>query len=91
MNHRFHGCSQISLYNPKQLKQRFIPASTFKICSSLIGLETGVIADENFVLKWDGVKSELEEWSQDQDLKTAYKNSTVPYYQELAWRFAHYS
>lgn len=64
--------------------QRFIPASTFKIFNSLVGLETGVIADENFVLKWDSVKRNVPEWNKSQDLKTAFKNSTVWYYQELA-------
>ncbi len=72
--------------NGKQFKEGFTPASTFKICNSLIGLEKGVIPDENFVIKWDGVKRERAAWNADQDLKTAYKNSTVPYYQELARR-----
>lgn len=74
------------LTDTNQFTQGFTPASTFKICNSLIGVETGVIADENFVIQWDGVKRQREEWNCDQDLKTAYKNSTVPYYQELARR-----
>jgi beta-lactamase class D len=74
------------LVNTKQFKQRFIPASTFKICNSLIGLETGVITDESFVIKWDGVKRWRDAWNRDLDLKTAYKVSSVPYYQELARR-----
>jgi beta-lactamase class D len=73
-------------YNEAQFKQPFIPASTFKICNSLIGLETGVIKDENFVIKWDGIVRPVVEWNKDQDMKTAFKNSTVPYYQELARR-----
>jgi beta-lactamase class D len=74
------------IFNDEQFTQNFIPASTFKICNSLIGLESGVIKDENFVIKWDGIKRWRPEWNQDQDLKTAYKNSTVWYYQELARR-----
>lgn len=35
------------VYNQEQTKQQFTPASTFKICNSLIGLETGVIKDSN--------------------------------------------
>lgn len=62
------------------------PASTFKIPNSLIALETGVIKDENEVLKWDGKKRWLEVWNADHDLKNAYKNSTVWFYQELARR-----
>jgi beta-lactamase class D len=72
--------------NKSQYEKEFSPASTFKICNSLIGLETGVIADENFVLTWDSVVRRNAPWNQDQDLKTAFKNSTVWYYQELARR-----
>lgn len=65
---------------------RFTPASTFKIPNSIIGLETGVIADENFVIPWDSVKRWVDAWNHDMDLKTAIKVSCVPYYQELARR-----
>lgn len=75
-----------AFFNEKQFKQAFLPASTFKICNALIGLETGVIKDENFVIPWDGINRSLEKWNSDHDLKTAYKNSTVWYYQELARR-----
>jgi beta-lactamase class D len=63
----------------------FIPASTFKIPNSIIGLETGVIEDENFVIPWDGIKRR-EPWDKDLSLKEAIKVSSVPYYQELARR-----
>jgi beta-lactamase class D len=73
-------------YNPAQLKEPFIPASTFKICNSLIGLETGVIPNENFVIHWDSIVRQNPKWNTDHDLKSAYKNSVVWYYQELARR-----
>jgi beta-lactamase class D len=73
-------------YDSARCGKQFTPASTFKIPNSIIGLETGVIADENFVIKWDGVKRQHEEWNADLDLKTAIKLSAVPYYQELARR-----
>ena len=72
-------------YNPSQSKEQFIPASTFKICNSLIGLETGVIKDENFMIPWDGVKRNTA-WDKDHTLKTAFQNSAFWYYQELARR-----
>ena len=75
-----------TLCHPEQFRNQFTPASTFKICNSLIGLESGVIKDENFVIKWDGVERSIKKWNKDHDLKTAYKNSSVPYYQELARR-----
>ncbi len=73
-------------YNPERCAQRFLPASTFKIVNSLIGLETGVIRDENQVLEWDGTQHEISTWNQNHTLKTAFRNSVVWYYQELARR-----
>ncbi len=72
-------------YNQEQYNRQFTPASTFKICNSLIGLETGVIPDENFVIPWDSVQRNPV-WDKDYDLKNAFKNSTVWYYRELARR-----
>jgi beta-lactamase class D len=77
---------KFTFYNKEQFKQAFSPASTFKICNSLIGLESGVIKDENFIIAWDSVVWANAKWNQDHDLKTAYKNSTVWYYRELARR-----
>ena len=73
-------------YNPERCATQFLPASTFKILNSLIGLETGVITDENFVIKWDGTQYDIPAWNQDHTLKTAIQNSVVWYYQELARR-----
>jgi beta-lactamase class D len=73
-------------YDSARCCERFIPASTFKIPNSIIGLETGVITDENFVIPWDSVIRSVEAWNHDMDLKTAFRVSCVPYYQELARR-----
>lgn len=80
------GTDTFICYNKADFTVGTLPASTFKICNSLIGLETGVIADENFVIKWDGVKRRIEEWNHDLTLAAAIKVSAVPYYQELARR-----
>ncbi len=48
------------------------PYSTFEIPGSLIGLETGVVADRS--------------WQQDQELRTALPRSLVPYFRALATR-----
>lgn len=75
-----------SYVNPEQKDMELPPASTFKICNSLIGLETGVIHDENFVIRWDSIDRGYDSWNQDQTLATALKYSAVWYYQELARR-----
>ena len=72
--------------NKKEFLRATSPASTHKIINSLIALETGVIKDENEVIKWDGQKRSQNAWNADHDLKNAFKNSTVWFYQELARR-----
>lgn len=72
-------------YNKAQSEKQFTPASTYKIFNSMVGLETGVIADENFVIPWDSV-IRRPVWNHDHDLKSAFEHSTVWYYQELARR-----
>src|SRR5437764_12575177 len=51
-----NATGKVTVYNMTLDTQRFLPASTFKIVNSLIGLETGRITDSNMVIKWDGVK-----------------------------------
>lgn len=75
-----------TMYNPSYSHEYYSPASTFKILNSLIGLETGVIPDENYLILWDSVVRHVAIWNADHDLNTAFKNSTVWYYQELARR-----
>jgi beta-lactamase class D len=70
----------------ERCRQRMLPASTFKIPNSIIGLESGVIKDENFIIRLDGVKRENKECDKDNSLSSAIKYSVVPYYQELARR-----
>lgn len=71
------------LYNKEQFDRSYTPASTFKICNALIGIETGVIKDASFIIPWDSVVRNPV-WDKDHDLRTAFENSTVWYFQELA-------
>jgi len=73
-------------YNSSRCAERFIPASTFKIFNSLIGLETGAVKDEFEIFKWDSIKRSYDSWNQDLDMVKAFKYSGVWYYQELARR-----
>ncbi|MDR3627124.1 MAG: class D beta-lactamase [Ignavibacteriaceae bacterium] len=75
-----------TLFDSLRCKKRFLPASTFKIPNALIGLETGVIPDSNYVIKWDGKPKPIKEWERDHTLKSAIYYSVVPYFRELARR-----
>jgi beta-lactamase class D len=72
-------------------EQQTLPASTFKILNSLISLEEKSVIDENQVIEWDSLTktffgAKIDSWNQDTDLKTAYKNSTIWFYVEMAKR-----
>lgn len=73
-------------FNPERCTEQFIPASTFKIFNSLVGLETGAVKDENEIMKWDGEKRFYDAWNQDLNMNDAFKYSAVWFYQELARR-----
>ena len=74
------------IFNDSLSKIKHSPASTFKIANSIIALETKVVSDEFFELPWDGVTRSYSAWNQTQNLNSAFKNSTVWYFQEVARR-----
>ncbi len=72
-------------YRFERSRQGFLPASTFKIPNTLIGLETGLLSDADAPMwKWDGVKRDIETWNRDQTVRSAFQASCVPAYRELA-------
>jgi len=73
-------------YNRTRAQIRYIPASTFKIPNSLIGLTVGTVKDVDEVLPYGGKPQFLKAWEQDMSLRDAIKISNVPVYQELARR-----
>lgn len=80
-----NGTGEFTIYNLKRYKDSaYLPASTFKIINSLIGIETGRITNEKMVIKWDGIVRSIPEWNKDLTMEEAFKFSAVPYYQEVA-------
>jgi len=68
-----------------------LPASTFKILNTLIALESGVIANENEIVKWHGSTDTVKygyrpDIYHDMSMKEAFKYSAVWVYVELAKR-----
>ena len=76
------------IYNEQQSQKRLSPCSTFKIYNSLIGLETGVLDQEDVytLFKWNGTKYTFPYWNHDHTLASATRESVVWYFQELASR-----
>ncbi len=82
-----NGTGEFTVYNLAGYRDSsFLPASTFKIVNSLIGLQTGKITSDSMVIKWDGVKRSFESWNRDLTMYEAFRASVVPYYQEVARR-----
>ena len=82
-----NGTGKFTVHNLRRYRDSsYLPASTFKIVNSLIGLQTGKISSDSMVIKWDGVKRSVEEWNQDLNMYNAFRVSAVPYYQEVARR-----
>lgn len=82
-----NGNGEFTVYNLSRYKDSaYLPASTFKIVSSLIGLQTGVLTNTQMVIKWDGVGRQVSEWNKDLSMSEAFRVSAVPYYQEVARR-----
>jgi beta-lactamase class D len=70
----------------RRADERFLPASTFKIFNSLAALESGVLKDQDEIIKWDSISRGWEKWDMDHNLRSAIKYSAVWFYQELARR-----
>jgi beta-lactamase class D len=81
-----NSTGKFTVYNLKRYRDSsYLPASTFKIVNSLIGLQTGKIINDSMVIKWDGVKRRPE-WNKDLTMYEAFRVSAVNYYQEVARR-----
>ena len=74
---------QCLVYNEQTAGERRSPCSTFKIISSLIGLEKGILIPEHSTRVWSGEVFWNEEWNQDLDFKGAFQSSCVWYFREL--------
>ncbi|MBP2633412.1 MAG: Beta-lactamase [Firmicutes bacterium] len=71
------------IYNDDKSKKRISPNSTYKIISSLVGLETGILKDENTLLEWDKTLYPFERWNRDQTLASAMAYSVNWYFQKV--------
>jgi beta-lactamase class D len=82
-----NGTGKFTIYNLARYRDSsYLPASTFKIVNSLIGLQTGKITNDSMVIKWDGVVRSHAEWNKDLTMYDAFRVSALPYYQEVARR-----
>ena len=75
------NCYQV--YNQELALTRRSPCSTFKIISSLIGLENGNIDTDNSTRIWSGEVFWNDDWNRDMDFFDAFHASCVWYFREV--------
>lgn len=71
------------IYNQELALTQRSPCSTFKIISSLIALENGIIEPDNSTRAWSGELFSNEEWNTDIDFSDAFRASCVWYFREV--------
>lgn len=77
------GSNEYSVYNPQLAETQRSPCSTFKIISSLIGLEYGVIPLDNSLRPWSGEVFWKEDWNRDIDFEQAFRTSCIWYFRQV--------
>jgi beta-lactamase class D len=82
-----NATGKFTVYNLKRYRDSsYLPASTFKIINSLVGLQTGRITNDSMRLHWDGIDRGNADWNKDLTMYEAFRVSAVWYYQEIARR-----
>lgn len=82
--------NKFTLINQQRAEQRFSPFSTFKIASSLIALDLGIVKNIQQPLTFDVNKYPIQSWWPQRWYKTpltltkAFEYSAVPIYQQIA-------
>jgi beta-lactamase class D len=77
---------RLQVWDEARARRGYLPASTFKIANAVIGLETGAIADEHEVFRWDGKPKMRAAWEADHTLASGMRESVAWMFQEVARR-----
>ena len=75
--------NHFQIYNRELADTRRSPCSTFKIISSLVGLETGAISSGDSTRKWSGETFWNEDWNRDISFDEAFSTSCVWYFRQV--------
>ena len=75
--------NRYAVYNGELAGTRRSPCSTFKIISSLIGLEQGIILPDDSVRTWSGEIFWNEDWNRDIGFEDAFRTSCVWYFRQV--------
>lgn len=74
---------QYTIFNSELALTQSAPCSTFKIISSLIALEHGIIQPDDSTRIWSGEVFWNEKWNRDIDFRDAFRDSCVWYFRQI--------
>lgn len=72
-----------TIYNEEMGDMEVSPDSTFKIISTLIGLDAGIIEDEDSHMEYSGEVYPVSDWNGDLTLEEAFQSSCVWYFRQM--------
>ena len=78
-----------SVYNTSLCEQEASPYSTFKIISTLAGLNKGVIQTEQSTMNYSGEKYPSSEWNENLSLEKAFQTSCIWYFRQIIDEVGH--
>jgi beta-lactamase class D len=79
-----NATNKFTIYNLDRYRDSaYLPASTFKIVNSLIGLQSGQIPSDTAIQKWNGVRSNRPECDKDMNMYDAFRVSCLSWYQQM--------
>lgn len=70
--------------NEGNCREQLVACSTFKVPLAVMAFDSGILMNENQVLKWNGVKSFLRAHNQDHNAKTWMRDSVVWFSQRIS-------
>ncbi|ROR23923.1 beta-lactamase class D [Mobilisporobacter senegalensis] len=75
--------NRYDIYNSKLTKEQISPYSSFKIISTLMGLDAGVIQSKQSTMGYNGENYWNEDWNKNLNLEEAFKTSCVWYFEKV--------
>lgn len=77
------SASRYMIYNPELADTRRSPCSTFKIVSSMLAIENGILEPDTSTHAWSGEIFWNEDWNKDIAFEEAFRTSCVWYFREV--------
>lgn len=75
--------NKYSFYNQSLCEQKTSPYSTFKIVSTLAGLQNGVLENSASTMSYNGTQYSIPDWNGNLTLKEAFQSSCIWYFRQV--------